>query len=419
MVDVQKIRADFPGLHNGRVFLDNAATTHKPQAVIRRLASFYMEEYASVYRGGYPSALKAERELEAAREEILSFLGGTGSGELIFTSGTTAAINHVASAMAEKTSGGIVLISALEHASNRLPWEHFCNCTGARLQVVGLTDDGNVDTDSFMRQLTSQTRIVAVTMMSNVNGGHLQLKPVVEKAHQLGIPVLADGAQAVAHMPIDVSKLGVDFFCFSGHKLYGPMGIGGLYVRRECLADFPCFFYGGGMARQSAGSQKPNRWEAGTPNVAGILGLQAAIRYLQEAGWQSLLMRENNLACMAAEQLNHCQGYGILAVKDSPVLSLIPEFCSPYDLGVMLGASGFDVRVGSHCAPGALKALMERLDDRRAENSTQIAVSASKTPIQGDEYEAGSCRVSLSFYNTEEEISRLADCLQQLKGMRL
>lgn len=396
MVDVQKIREDFPGLKNGRVFFDNAATTYKPQAVIRQISSFYTEEYASVYRGGYPSAWRAEEKLKEAREGILSFIGGTKSGELIFTGGATAAINHVASALAERSHGGTVVISALEHASNRLPWEHFCDRTGARLQVVGITDKGEVDADSFVRHLTPQTRIAAVTMMSNINGSSIRLEPVVRKAHELGVPVLADAAQAAAHMPVDVSALGVDFLCFSGHKLYGPMGIGGLYVRKERLKEFPCFFYGGGMAAQPVDSSEPEKWEAGTPNVAGILGLYAAVRYLQVMGWEQLLEREKNLAHMAVSQLRDCKGYEILAAGDSPVISLIPKFFSSYDLGALLTSSGFDVRTGNHCAQEAFKAFGER--DKEMER-----------------YAAGSCRLSLSFYNTEEEVCRLTDLLHDIQ----
>lgn len=407
MVDVQEIRKDFPGLRNGRIFFDNAATTHKPQAVIEQISSFYTEEYASVYRGGYPSAWRAEKRLEKARAEILSFIGGTGSGELIFTGGTTASINHVASAMAEKSHGGTVVITALEHASNRLPWEHFCARTGARLQVVGVTGQGAVDTDSFMEHLTSETRIAAVTMMSNVNGSRAQLKPVVEKAHKLGIPVLADAAQAIAHMPIDVSRLGVDFLCFSGHKLYGPMGIGGLYVRKECLERFPCFFYGGGMARQPEDSLQPERWEAGTPDAAGILGLYAAVKYLRDMGWEELLEREKVLAHMALSKLAGCNGYQMLAAQDSPVISLIPEFFSSYDLGVMLNASGFDVRTGDHCAREAVQALVRLPRSRGKINGWE--------ELGVDQHAAGSCRISLSFYNTEEEIRRLIDFLRDLK----
>ena len=313
--DVQKIRRDFPILNqrihgNALVYLDNAATTQKPQAVIDAMVRSYAEDNANIHRGVHLLSERATQAYEQAREKVQKFLNAPNAREIIFVRGTTEAINLVAQTYgrANVAHGDEVLITVMEHHSNIVPWQMLCDEKGAQLKVLPITDEGELRIDLLDGMLTDRTKIVAVAHVSNALGTVNPITTIVEKAHARGIPVLVDGAQAVAHMPVDVQALGADFYAFSGHKLFGPTGIGVLWGRLPLLEAMPPYQGGGDMIssvtfKKTTYNVVPNKFEAGTPNIAGSVGLGAAIDYVKSLDFTAMQAHENELLAYGTRAL--------------------------------------------------------------------------------------------------------------------
>jgi cysteine desulfurase / selenocysteine lyase len=399
--DVQKVRRDFPILNqriHGKalVYLDNAATTQKPQAVIDAMVRSYAEDNANIHRGVHLLSERATRAYEEAREKVRKFLNAADSREIVFVRGTTEAINLVAQTFgrANVRQGDEVLITEMEHHSNIVPWQILCDEKGAHLKVLPITDEGELRMDLLEQLLTERTRIVAVVHVSNSLGTINPVKTIVEKAHARGIPVLVDGAQAVAHMPVDVQALGADFYAMSGHKLFGPTGIGVLWGRLPLLEAMPPYQGGGDMIsavtfRKTTYNAVPNKFEAGTPNIAGSVGLGAAIDYLNGFDFTALQAYENELLAYGTRALTSLPGVRMLgtAAQKSSILSFVMEDVHPHDIGTILDQEGVAIRTGHHCT----QPLMERL-----------CVPAT-------------ARASLALYNTKEEIDCLVNALGRVR----
>jgi cysteine desulfurase/selenocysteine lyase len=399
--DVQKVRRDFPILNqriHGKplVYLDNAATTQKPQAVIDAMVRSYAEDNANIHRGVHLLSERATRAYEEAREKVRKFLNATDSREIVFVRGTTEAINLVAQTFgrANVREGDEVLITEMEHHSNIVPWQMLCEEKGAHLNVLPITDEGELRMDLLDAMLTNRTRIVAVVHVSNSLGTINPVKTIVEKAHARGIPVLVDGAQAVAHMPVDVQALGADFYALSGHKLFGPTGIGVLWGRLALLEAMPPYQGGGDMIsavtfKRTTYNVVPNKFEAGTPNIAGSVGLGAAIDYLNGFDFNALQAYEHELLEYGTRALTLLPGVRMLgtAAQKSSILSFVMEDVHPHDIGTILDQEGVAIRTGHHCT----QPLMERL-----------CVPAT-------------ARASLALYNTKEEIDSLVHALGRVR----
>lgn len=389
-LDVAAIRADFPILErqiHGRplVYLDSAASALTPRPVVERLCHFHEHEYANIHRGAHQLSAEATAAYEDARATVARFIGAAAQEEVVFTGGCTAAINLVASCLGELGVGegelGVgegdeVIVSELEHHSNFLPWQRLCERRGARLIMAPIDDDGLLDVEAFARLLGSRTKLVAIAHVSNVLGTLQPLAEVIARAHAVGAKVLVDGAQGVVHMPVDVQALGCDFYTFSGHKLYGPTGVGVLWGRRELLDALPPYQVGGGTIDQvsiegSTYLPAPLRFEAGTPPIAEVLGLATAIGWLEGLagegqpleGWgmAALQAHEQMLGARAIAALSEIPGLRLLgsagAGKPSSVLSMVLEGVHPSDVGTLLDQQGIAVRIGHHCA----QPLMRRL----------------------------------------------------------
>lgn len=400
--DVQKIRADFPILatqSHGKplVYLDNAATTQKPRAVIDRLVRYYETENANIHRGVYELSQKATHAYEQARHTVAKFLHAADDKEVIFTRGTTEAINLVAYTFARAVlkPGDEIIVSAIEHHSNIVPWQIVAEAAGATIRVIPMSDAGELMLDKYKELLSGGTKLVAVNHVSNALGTINDVSRIVKLAHQAGAKVLIDGAQWVAHHPTDVQSLDCDFYCFSGHKLYGPTGIGALWARRELLEQMPPFLGGGDMI-ESVTFEKttyaglPNKFEAGTPDVSGAIGLGAAIDYLTAVGFENFVPHEAALLKHATEKLAAIPGLRIIgtAAQKAGVVSFVIEEpkMSPLDIGMRLDREGIAVRTGHHCC----QPIMDRLH-----------ISATT-------------RASFALYNTIEEVDALAEGLRRI-----
>lgn len=396
-------RNDFPILQetmNGQplLYLDSAATAQKPRQVIQALTTYYMHDNANVHRGIYDLSQRATQQYEAARDKVQQFIHAQHREEIIFTRGTTEAINWVASTygVAHVGAGDEIVISEMEHHSNIVPWQQLAQRVGAQLKYIALTDDGCLDMADAQRKITARTKIVAVTHMSNVLGVVNPIKALAALAHAKGAVILADGAQSTPHMAIDVQALMVDFFAFSGHKMMGPMGIGVLYGKKAVLDAMPPAQFGGEMiatvTQQSATFQPlPWRFEAGTPNVAGAIGLGAAIDYLTRVGMAQVAEYEQGLASYALAQLQAIPGMIIYGPQDSQrhvgVISFNLAGIHAHDVATALDQEGIAVRAGHHCAQPLMAAL-------------QVAATV---------------RVSLYLYNTRADIDRLVKTLKDIK----
>ncbi len=404
-IDLSKIRADFPILQSqvyGKplVYLDNAATTQKPLVVIRAVEQYYARQNSNIHRGNHLLSLQATEAFEEARRTVARFINAAEPEEVIFTRGTTESVNLVASGIAKAwlKPGDEILISALEHHSNLVPWQQACQQTGAALKVIPIDDDGNLVIENLNALLTSKTRLVAITQVSNALGVVVPLDEIINKAHSRGIPVFVDGAQGIQHMRVDVQASDFDFYAFSGHKIYGPMGIGVLYGKRQWLEKIPPYQFGGEMIqkvsfKETTFNELPFRFEAGTPNVEGALGLAAALDYLTRVGTDEIFNYEKELYHYAIERLTSVKGFkqiGRSPVQCS-VISFLLEGIHPYDTGTILDQFGIAVRTGHHCA----QPLMDRL------------------------LIPGTVRASLAFYNTREEIDCLAEKLEVVKNLFL
>ena len=391
--DVARIREDFPILKemvHGKplVYLDNAATTQKPQAVIDALVNYYTTENSNVHRGVHTLSQLATDAYEGAREKVRQFINAEHDKEIIFVRGTTEAINLVAQTYGRENigPGDEIIITAMEHHSNIVPWQILCQEKGAQLKVIPINDDGELLLDEYEKLLSPRTRFVSIVHQSNALGTINPVEQVIELAHARGIPVLLDGAQAVAHVPIDVQKLGCDFYAFSGHKLYGPTGVGVLYGRAELLDAMPPYQGGGEMIRSVTFEKTlynviPNKFEAGTQNIAGSVGLGAAIDYVNGVGMDRIAAYEKELLAYGTERLSEIELVQLIgtARHKGSILSFVMENAHPHDVGTILDAEGVAVRTGHHCA----QPLMDR-----------FGVPAT-------------IRASLAFYNTREEIDTL------------
>ena len=398
---------DFPILarpvHGRRLtYLDNGATTQKPNAVIEAEARFYRESNANIHRGVHWLSQHATELYDAARVTVQRFIGAARADEIVFTRGTTEAINLVANTWGRKTlkAGDEILITTLEHHSNIVPWQMLCEQTGAVLKVAPVNDAGEVEQDAFDALLGERTRLVAITHVSNALGTVNPVARMVERAHAVGAVVLVDGAQAVAHQAVDVQALGCDFYVFSGHKLYGPTGIGALYGRARLLADMPPWHGGGDMIRtvsfeRSTYAEPPQRFEAGTPNIAGAVGLAAAIDYVQGLGMEAIAAHEHALLERATAALTAIPGLRMVgtAREKTGILSFVIEHIHPHDLGTILDSEGVAIRAGHHCAMPLM---------------TRFGIP-------------GTARASLAVYNNDEDIAALVaaiDKAQDLFGTR-
>jgi cysteine desulfurase/selenocysteine lyase len=397
-LDVAAIRRDFPALGrrvHGRplVYLDNAATTQKPQSVIDRLVRYYSEENANIHRGVHLLSVEATNAYDAAREQVQRFLNAAEAREIVFVRGATEAINLVAATYgrAHVGAGDEVVISEMEHHSNIVPWQILCEEKRARLRVIPITDAGELRLDEFERLIGPRTRLVAVAHVSNALGTINPVEDVVRLAHDRQIPVLIDGAQAAAHMPVDVRAIGCDFYVFSGHKVFGPTGIGVLYGRAALLEAMPPYQGGGDMIRSvsfdgTRYNDLPYKFEAGTPHIAGVVGLASAIEYLTSIGAGRVAAHEHDLLVYGTARLSEVAGLRLTgtAPRKAGILSFVIDGIHPHDLGTILDRNGVAIRAGHHCS----QPLMARL-----------GVPAT-------------ARASLALYNTREEIDKLVESVR-------
>jgi cysteine desulfurase/selenocysteine lyase len=362
--DVEKIRRDFPTLHqkvHGKplVYLDNAATTQKPLAVIEALENYYRHDNSNIHRGVHALSERATEQYEKTRSTAQRFLNAADSKEIIFVRGTTEAINLVAQSYGRKHvgAGDEVLITAMEHHSNIVPWQMLCEEKGAKLRVAPINDRGELELEAFEKLLGSKTKIVAVSHLSNALGTINPIREVVRIAHKQGIPVLVDGAQAAPRMAVDVRDLDCDFYTISGHKMYGPTGIGVLYGKAELLEAMPPYQGGGDMIAsvtfdKTVYNRLPYKFEAGTPNIADTIALGAAIEYLEHLGLKAIERHEHDVLSYATQAVEVIPGVKIIgtAREKSGVLSFTMEGMHPHDIGTILDREGIAVRTGHHCA---------------------------------------------------------------------
>jgi cysteine desulfurase/selenocysteine lyase len=362
-MNVAGLRADFPALHqeiHGKplVYLDNAATTHKPRAVLDALDRFHRRDNSNVHRGVHTLSQRATDSYEGARQQIAQFLGGQ-KDEIVFVRGATEAINLVANAFLRPRlqPGDEVLVTAMEHHANIVPWQLACDATGAQLRVAPMSQAGELLLDELEALLTDRTKLLALTHVSNALGTVNPVAQIAEMAHAHGVPVLVDGAQAVQHMPVDVTQLGVDFYALSGHKLYGPTGIGVLWARSEHLEAMAPWQGGGDMIRsvtfeKTEFAPPPLRFEAGTPHIAGAIGLGAAVEYLSGIGLEAIAAHESDLLAAATDAVAAIDGVRPIgtAAQKASVLSFVVEGVHPHDIGTVLDRNGIAVRTGHHCA---------------------------------------------------------------------
>jgi cysteine desulfurase/selenocysteine lyase len=362
--DAERVRRDFPILQrvvNGRplVYLDSAASAQRPTAVLRAVERYETECHANVHRGVHALSQAATEAYEGARERVRRFLNARSSREIIFVRGTTEAINLVAQAYARPRfrPGDEILITALEHHANIVPWQMVCEQTGCSLRVAPINRRGELETERLLELLGPRTRLVALAHVSNALGTVLPVKRIVDAAHAVGAVTLVDGAQAVPHCPVDVRALGCDFYAFSGHKLYGPTGIGALYGREELLTAMPPWQGGGDMIltvsfEKTTYNELPWKFEAGTPNISGAVGLAAAMDYLEGLGVAAVAAHERELLALATSELERIPGLTIIgtAADKSAVVSFTLAGVHPHDLGTVLDSEGVAVRTGHHCA---------------------------------------------------------------------
>lgn len=399
-LDIKKIRDQFPVLHqqvNGHplVYLDNAATTQKPKQVIDALSRYYEGYNANIHRGIHTLAEKATRAYEATREEMQRFIHARYSEEIIFTSGVTGSINLVANSFGQAfvQAGDQIIISGLEHHSNIVPWQLLCERTGARLAVIPVTDSGELELEAYRQLLQNKTALVAVNHASNSLGTINPIKEVIDMAHQAGACVLIDGAQAAAHLPIDVQALDCDFYCISSHKMYGPTGTGILYGKREWLEKMPPFLGGGEMIRevtfhQTTYNDLPYKFEAGTPNIADVIALREAILFIQEHDKSAMAAYEHDLLQYATAKVAALPGLRLVGTASEKVsiLAFVVDGIHHFDIGQMMDTRGIAVRTGHHCT----QPLMDRY---------QLE---------------GTVRASFAIYNTREEVDALAESLGRI-----
>lgn len=362
--ELNRVRADFPNLAcqvHGKplVYLDNAATTMKPMTVIEAVSHHYLAETANVHRGLHHLSMLATQKYEEARQKIVRFINAASEREIIFTKGTTEAINLVASSYGSHflKAGDEILISQMEHHSNIVPWQLLCESRGLTLKVIPIDESGQLRLDKFRELLTDRVRLVAVVFISNALGTINPVRKIVAEAHAMGAVVLIDGAQTMAHLAVDVQELDCDFLAFSGHKMFGPTGIGVLYGKERLLEEMPPYQGGGDMIRhvtfaKTTFNSLPYKFEAGTPPIAQAIGLGAAIDYIETLGFPKIVEHEKLLLARATEKLDKIEGLKIIgtAVHKAAICSFALENIHPHDLGTFLDQQGIAVRTGHHCA---------------------------------------------------------------------
>ncbi len=397
------IRNQFPILESqvyGKplVYLDNAATTQKPQRVIDTLTRYYSTLNANIHRGTYHLAIEATEAYEAVRRQVQQFIHARHAHEIVFTRGTTESINLVASSFGRRYlhKDDEVIVSAMEHHSNIVPWQMACEQAGATLRVIPFSDAGVLDLEAYERLFNDHTRIVAVNHVSNALGTINPVQQMAATAHRHGVPILVDGAQSTPHMAVDVQALECDFYCFSGHKMYAPMGVGVMYGREEWLNEMPPYQGGGEMIEEVTFERTtynvlPYKFEAGTPNVGDVLGLGAAIEFLQEVGMETIARHEAELLHYATEQMAAVEGLRFIgtAPEKAGVISFLIGTAHPYDVGTLLDKLGVAVRTGHHC--------------------TQPIIDRYGIP--------GTVRASFAIYNTREEVDAFVAALHRIAPM--
>ena len=392
--DVERIRADFPILHQEiqgcrLAYLDNAASAQRPMAVIDAVSQYYQHDHANVHRGVHTLSHRATDAYEAAREKIRAYINAASTSEIVYTRGTTEAINLVAASLGQDVrSGDEILISHMEHHSNIVPWKLLCERTGATLRVAPINEQGELLTDAMIALMNKRTRIVALAHVSNALGTINPVELIIKAAHDHDIPVLIDGAQAMSHSIIDVQKLGCEFYAFSGHKMFGPTGIGVLYGREDWLERLPPWQGGGEMILSvsfddTVYNRLPYKFEAGTPNIAGAIGLGAAIDYLQTIGMHNIATYESGLLEYLTDQLARVPDVRLIGTAEhkAGVQSFVIEGIHPHDLGTVLDHKGVAIRTGHHCA----------------------------MPVMDFFGVPGTARASLAFYNNREDVDQLID----------
>jgi cysteine desulfurase/selenocysteine lyase len=399
-IDILKIREQFPILHqqvNGKqlIYFDNAATSQKPKSVIEKLNDYYLGYNANIHRGIHTLAEKATHAFEETRKSVQHFINSPSAEQIIFTKGVTESINLVAQSYAKTflKAGDEIIISGLEHHSNIVPWQLACQATGAVIKVIPVLPNGTLDINILNQLLSDKTKIVAVNHASNSLGTINPIKEIIAKAHTVGAVVLIDGAQAGAHLPIDVQDLDCDFYCLAGHKMYGPTGVGALYGKKEILEKMPPYQGGGEMIKEVSFAKTtyndlPYKFEAGTPNIADVVAWKAAIDFIQDLGKENIAAHEHALLQYATEVIGAIEGVQLIgtAPEKVSVLSFLVKNIHPFDIGQMLDARGIAVRTGHHCT----QPLMDHF---------------------GIE---GTVRASFAVYNTKEEIDSLAESLKRI-----
>lgn len=401
--DVAARRAEFPILArkvNGKplVYLDNAATAQRPQVVLDAIQSFYTQHNANVHRGVHTLSNEATDAYEGAREAVREHINARSTSEVIFTRGTTESINLVAQSYGRSTlkPGDQILVSQMEHHSNIVPWQLLCEQTGAELKVIPITDQGELNFQALDKLLTEKVKILALVHISNALGTINPVADVIRKAQSVGAVTVIDGAQALPHMQVDMQELGCDFYCFSGHKMYGPTGIGVLYGRESLLDAMPPWQGGGEMIAEvsfekTVYSELPAKFEAGTPNMAGAIGLGAAVAYLRHLGVEQIAEYEHELLTYASQQMTAIKGLRIIgqASAKASVLSFVVDGVHPHDLGTLVDLEGVAIRTGHHCAMPVTQYF-------------QVPATA---------------RASFALYNTHDEVDRLVAAVEKAQQM--
>ena len=399
LLDVEKIRKDFPALSQtvrGKplIYLDNGATTHKPLRVIERVRKFDSEEYGTVRRGAYKLCERSTQLYEDSRKKVAEFLGAEIPGEIVFTSGTTQAINLVAHSFGKRfvNKDDEVIISNIEHHANTVPWQILCEERGAKLKVIPVNDAGELVLEEYEKLLSHKTRMVAVNHVSNALGTINPVKEITQKAHAVGAKVLIDGAQSTPHMKVDVQDIACDFYTFSGHKMYAPSGIGGVFGKMEILEEMPPYVTGGDMIMQvtlekTTYAKPPARFEAGTPPISQVIGLGEAIDYLNEVGMKNIAAYENSLLEYGTSLFKDIDGVRIIgnARHKAALISFYIDVAHPHDVVTLLDQDGISCRGGHHCA-----------------QPTMIRYGVPATT-----------RASMAFYNKTEELDALAESIKK------
>jgi cysteine desulfurase/selenocysteine lyase len=403
VIDAARVREDFPILRReikGKplVYLDNAATAQKPHQVIDAISGYYERHNANVHRGVHTLSVEATELYESAREKTRAFINAAETSEIVFVRGATEAINLVASSFGGSNvkNGDEVLITAMEHHSNIVPWQMLCQRAGATLRVLPMNRDGDLLMEELPRMLNERTRIVAVTHVSNSLGTVNPVAEIIAMAHGRGIPVLVDGAQAVPHFPVDVRALDADFYVFSGHKMFGPTGAGVLYARKQILEGMPPWQGGGDMIasvtfEKTTYNVLPHRFEAGTPDIAAAVGLGAAIEYLRATGMEAIARYEDELVRHAVDALSSARGVTLIGTPRhrAGVVSFTLDGIHPHDVGMILDSEGVAIRAGHHC--------------------TQPVMDFYGVPATN--------RASFAFYNTRNEVDRLVTALDKVRAL--